>query len=51
MSAFGRKNGLGGGKPSFGVAKPMSGVADQILQGWRDKPVLNQLKAVNNFRQ
>ncbi len=25
MSAFGKKNGLGGGKPSFGVAKPMNG--------------------------
>ena len=25
MSAFGKKNGLGGGRPSFGVAKPMSG--------------------------
>ncbi|VWX58578.1 CpaF family protein [Sphingorhabdus sp. 109] len=25
MSAFGKKNGLGGGKPSFGVAKPMTG--------------------------
>jgi pilus assembly protein CpaF len=25
MSAFGKKSGLGGGKPSFGVAKPMTG--------------------------
>ncbi len=25
MSAFGKKNGLGGGKSSFGVAKPMNG--------------------------
>ncbi|MEH6702756.1 CpaF family protein [Parasphingorhabdus sp.] len=25
MSAFGKKNGLGGGKSSFGVAKPMTG--------------------------
>ena len=25
MSAFGRKNGLGGGRPAFGVARPMQG--------------------------
>ncbi|WP_417622715.1 CpaF family protein [Parasphingorhabdus sp.] len=30
MSAFGKKNGLGGGKPSFGVAKPMSGGGKKI---------------------
>jgi len=29
MSAFGKKNGLGGGKPSFGVAKPMNGGGKQ----------------------
>ena len=29
MSAFGKKNGLGGGKPSFGVAKPMNGGASK----------------------
>ena len=25
MSAFGKRNGVGGGRPSFGVAKPMKG--------------------------
>ncbi|PIX65799.1 MAG: flagellar protein FlaI, partial [Sphingomonadales bacterium CG_4_10_14_3_um_filter_58_15] len=30
MSAFGKKNGLGGGKPSFGVAKPMTGGGKKV---------------------
>ncbi|MEH6662874.1 MAG: ATPase, T2SS/T4P/T4SS family, partial [Parasphingorhabdus sp.] len=32
MSAFGKKNGLGGGKPSFGVAKPMTGGGKKISE-------------------
>jgi len=32
MSAFGKKNGLGGGKPSFGVAKPMTGGGKKITE-------------------
>lgn len=32
MSAFGKKNGLGGGKPSFGVAKPMTGGGKKTVE-------------------
>lgn len=32
MSAFGKKNGLGGGKSSFGVAKPMGGGGKKIAE-------------------
>jgi len=30
MSAFGKRNGLSGGKPSFGVAKPMTGGGKKV---------------------
>src|SRR5690554_7931910 len=38
MSAFGKKNGLGGGRSSFGVAKPMSGSGGSRSGTDRDKP-------------
>ncbi|MEO9601328.1 CpaF family protein [Parasphingorhabdus sp.] len=37
MSAFGKKNGLGGGKPSFGVAKPMNGGGKKTTDSRKSK--------------
>ncbi len=41
MSAFGKRNGPGGGRPSFGVARPMSGGGSTPSQGQKsERPAL-----------
>ena len=49
MSAFGKRNGVGGGRPSFGVAKPMKGgpaPAGVPESGGEQFPPIEELNAV-----
>ena len=43
MSAFGKRSGVGGGRPSFGVAKPMKGSPTQGPGGGEQFPPLEEL--------
>src|SRR5437762_926429 len=43
MSAFGKRSGMSGSRPSFGVAKPMKGGGAPAIQGGEQFPPIDEL--------